>query len=438
MILPLILTIALLFALPPIDPDLGWFLRCGQESCATNTFSVLLPGYQWYRPMIIYPSIVSFIFYHFSFWGLTILNILFGLTSFFFFHKILKTSLAVSVLAFIASTFLSFSTLSLGFRNQSLSILFFLLTIYLLEKKRFFLLPLLFFIWANTHPGFPVGLALILFTKKIKIFIVSIAATLINPFGISIYQDIFSHFTTPMNTLVAEWVPPSPLHIVFIIFITVITIIISLSRPRRPFFYFLALIFTAILALQARRNLPFFYFLLPLTLYKLYNRYNLYFLIPLFSVLLPIITIITAAFILPNTIDVNSHWLSYCHKGITNFPCEATQFLKSQPAGNIFNTYEWGGFLIWQLPQFKVFIDGRMPAWRLVPSEAEGPAISPYFLYLSTYQTQALWRETLEKYKIDYILISPGTFLDLELKTNKYPWKEIFKSEFSVIYKKIS
>lgn len=427
-----LLLIALLFALPSIDPDLGWFIRCGQEPCAQNHFSVLLPEFLWFRPMIIYPKIINFLYYHFSFWGLTAFNILIGLFSFYFFHKITKTNISISAIAFSVSTLLSFSVLSLGLRNQNLSLLFFLATVYFLTSKKYLLLIPLFILWANTHPGFPIGLALIFISslsnlRNLVYLASAFLGTLINPFGYNIYKDIISHYTTPMNTLIAEWTAPSLANQILIISLFCVFLISVIIKKYFSIFYTLSLAVFSFLALTARRNLPFFYYFLPLALIpslSLSRFKNIIFLISL-----PIFFFACLS-ILPKTIDINSNWNSYCSKGITNFPCEAAEFLKSQPPGNIFNTYEWGGFLIWQLPNFKVFIDGRMPAWSNIEVK------NPYQLYLSTYQTQPGWQDTLEKYKIDYILIAPNTFLDLELKTNKHPWKEIFKSEFSVIYKK--
>lgn len=43
------------------------------------------------------------------------------------------------------------------------------------------------------------------------------------------------------------------------------------------------------------------------------------------------------------------------------YPQRLTEFLISTPLqGNIFNSYDWGGYLLWRLyPQYKLFIDGR-------------------------------------------------------------------------------
>jgi hypothetical protein len=93
--------------------------------------------------------------------------------------------------------------------------------------------------------------------------------------------------------------------------------------------------------------------------------------------------------------------------------------------------YEWGGFLIWQKPNVKVFVDGRMPAWK----DENGK--SPYQIFLEIIQTQPGWNEKLNQLKTDYILISNGTFLNLLLQkeANKYRWQPVYRDDIAVIYK---
>jgi len=47
------------------------------------------------------------------------------------------------------------------------------------------------------------------------------------------------------------------------------------------------------------------------------------------------------------------------------FPYEKVQEIKRLGIeGDMFNEYDWGGYLIWKLPEYKTFVDGRMPSWR--------------------------------------------------------------------------
>jgi len=55
-----------------------------------------------------------------------------------------------------------------------------------------------------------------------------------------------------------------------------------------------------------------------------------------------------------------------------HFPIAAVKFLKTQPPADliIFNEFWWGGYLIWTLPEAKIFLDGRGTAtWRAVDGE---------------------------------------------------------------------
>lgn len=121
---------------------------------------------------------------------------------------------------------------------------------------------------------------------------------------------------------------------------------------------------------------------------------------------------------------------NYCNQGLTKYPCQA---IKNYPqlSGNVFSMYEWGGFLIWQKPNIKVFVDGRMPAWK----DENGK--SPYQVFLEIIQTQPGWNEQLRKWGTNYLLIGRGTFLNLFLQNDsiKYGWQEEYRNDVAVIYK---
>jgi hypothetical protein len=53
------------------------------------------------------------------------------------------------------------------------------------------------------------------------------------------------------------------------------------------------------------------------------------------------------------------------------YPLAAIGFLRAHPEWkdyNIFNEYGWGGYLIWQYPERALFVDGRLPQYRLKDS----------------------------------------------------------------------
>ncbi len=86
------------------------------------------------------------------------------------------------------------------------------------------------------------------------------------------------------------------------------------------------------------------------------------------------------------------------------YPEGAVKYVKANgPVGRMFNIYDWGGYLIWNLyPQYQVFMDGR------------GPDVYPPEFW-SEYETVELakdgWNKVLDKYGVNFILISTGNKL---------------------------
>lgn len=337
--------------------------------------------------------------------------------------------------------FFSLHVLSLGIRSQEMGLLFFVL---LWRWPRW--APLILLLWANTHGSFVLGLVLLPFLllsqtgdgkKKALVFLLSLLATFLTPFGSQLYVAVWRHFAgLDLSLLIAEW-QTTPLWLWPIIGGTSLAAALvfvrshaSLNSPKflkPPIAMVLALLPFAFLALRAQRHTPFF-FLLSLSLLSCYRpKFSLGFLVvPLATSFLLLSLILRWPVALVTNAD-------YCQTSSLNYPCAAIGFLKKQPdKGLIFNRYEWGGFLIWQLPEFPIFVDGRMPAWPTPVNK------SPYTIYLETLQTQPGWQETLRAYNLNWILISPGVFLDLLLQPDpaKYGWQEIYRDKISVIYRR--
>ena len=57
---------------------------------------------------------------------------------------------------------------------------------------------------------------------------------------------------------------------------------------------------------------------------------------------------------------VRAYWLSLPEQVERGVPAGAVTWIKiNQPQGLLFNSYNWGGYLTWELPEYPVFIDGR-------------------------------------------------------------------------------
>jgi len=440
----------LFFLLPPTDPDLGWQLRCGQEIwqknsfCQQNHFSILLENYLWPNHHWLYQAIIFPIFKFFSFWGLTILNGLLMALSFLFFFLSIKNFSLEKLLALILLIIFSWGVFSFGLRSQLLGIFFFNLLLFINHRAKTFpklklFFPLITTLWTNTHGSFVLGLFLIAFLSP-TFFPISFFATLLNPYGFSIYQEVWRHFAGPvdLSKIIAEWVPPNPLFWGLTLLSSLGGFLLFFQKATSKEKIKIILLFPlSFLALKARRHLPFYYLYFfylflsfPPKSLRTFSQKNKILRFYFARVLLLFFLFISLTFCLPLTLV----WFKNpCPSSNLNYPCQAVDFLRQQPEkGNIFNRYEWGGFLIWKLPEYKVFVDGRMPAWEH-PSRK-----SPYTIYLETLQNQPGWEETLKKYNIDWILISPGTFMDLLLQPNpqNFGWKEVYRDKISVIYKR--
>jgi len=105
-------------------------------------------------------------------------------------------------------------------------------------------------------------------------------------------------------------------------------------------------------------------------------------------------------------------------------PVDAIEFLnKARPAGPIFNSYNWGGYLIWELAQYPVFVDGRTDLY------------DDIFLreYLSTVFGQDGWEQTLDRYGINLVLIESQSLMG-RLLTERTAWELIYQDEMATIF----
>lgn len=453
-----LILVFVVFLLPPFDPDLGWQLRCGQmvlegKNCMINTFTTLLDNFKWAYPIFVYPTILAFIFNNFSFWGVSVLYGFILTAAYFLMYKTLKGDNLLKIGLLLLTIPLSWVVLGLGLRSQIFSILFFALTLFIIDYARtknfnfIFTIPLIFLFWANTHAGFIPGLAILSFyivevlfkkdwnkfLKASGVFLISILATLLTPSGVDIYVLLFEHFHTPLNTLIAEWVSPTIFHWLVIFSVAIWITFWNFRQKNFSLFIILSTLFFVYLGLSARRNLALSYLFLVFALSFSLKDFNL----EKFSGIKTLsLTTISAAIglillsVVPNTHAVNTNWQEFCKQNPVGHPCEAVEFLRKQEKkGNLFNPYEQGGFLIWQLPEYKIFVDGRMPAW----THPSGK--SPYTIYLEVIQAKPGFEEVIKENRTDWMLLGNGTFLDIELQENPRDWIiEEYRDERYVVY----
>jgi hypothetical protein len=108
------------------------------------------------------------------------------------------------------------------------------------------------------------------------------------------------------------------------------------------------------------------------------------------------------------------------------YPTAALEFMQRQHInGRIFNQYGWGGYMEWNAPELKPFIDGR----------------ADIFVYNGTFYDSLKITslkesfEILDKYKIDYVFLQPNQPLDYLLEHSP-AWHPIYSDKVAVLFER--
>lgn len=476
-----LIAVFLLFFLSPIDTDLGWHLRYGEYFLQTgkilkeNEFTYFLADYRWINPFVLYEIFTAAIY---KLGGLTGLSLAYaGLMTMTFglYSRISPKLPFVNLLTFFIITGTSWHVFSLGLRAQIFSFLGLIILFLVVCKKPLaslllFLFPSLFLVWSNTHGGFVLGLAVLglavvsaiikaairmckpiphrgwkrSFTPVLLLVsaVLSAAAVLINPYGVGIYKEALRHAQYPLDKLIAEWVPPShESKVLIVVTALLVAFLVINSTNKQKFFWISVSVLFAVLTFKARRFMPYFGLAAALAVVTSYEHWLLKAeqKVQKYAVLLlGTGYLILFLRIVPHTLNVDTDWKKYCSANQVKQPCRAVEFIRSNPIQdkNVFAAYEWGGFLEWQLPQYKYFVDGRMPAWPTPEGE------SPYTIYLEIIQARPGYQEKLDGYGTDWLLIGSGTFLDIELQKRSKEdqdqvWNQVYRDNLAVIYTKL-
>lgn len=345
------------------------------------------------------------------------------------------------------------------------------------RKDRLWLMPLIMLVWVNSHGGWAYGLILwglyglafglewlaqarqpgaLLPTdfsrqwlagglrgavgRMLLIGLLMLLAVCINPAGAHILQYPFQ--TVAIESLqdhIAEWQSPDfhqrnvqP----FLWMLLLLFGILNLSQKKLQLTEYLLLIIFTSLSLIAARNIAMFALVIPIILSrqaaplaeKLGQRFGyrgisdspparlpnivnwLLFGLLLLSVLLK------AASVFPASMND-----AYIHQ---NMPAGAVAYLKQhQPPGELLNSYNWGGYLIWHLPDYPVFVDGR--------TDLYGDQLLDEWFELV--RAEGSWQSGLQKWKVNLVLLEPSTPLARELKHDP-GWSLLYQDQVSLLY----
>jgi hypothetical protein len=104
-------------------------------------------------------------------------------------------------------------------------------------------------------------------------------------------------------------------------------------------------------------------------------------------------------------------------------PVEAVNWIiENQPQGRLFSSYNWGGYLIWALPEYPVFVDGR--------TDLYGDEIIGEWMHIV--QAGENWQQRLFDWQVNLVLIEPDRPLAKAL--SEAGWKILYQDDMSVIY----
>jgi hypothetical protein len=426
-----------------IDPDLGWHLKVGQwiytykQIPHFDEFTYTMPGHRWVAHEWFMEVIFWLAMTHNLWWMVCLFFALAAFLPFFFWLRRTRSIWAILYLLLAVTVFLGM----MGVRPQILSFSIFFLCFEILyrrfwgdgqEKRKnlFYIgLPLLFFIWANLHAGFIAGLTLfmILFLVDLiwprrtggrinkeritnsAVLLISVAVTFINPYGLELYQEIFrTVFSSNIARYIVECLPFFYFNsISFSVLIgAAIFFILKESKRYRLNFLAAAIFFTASFLKSFRMITMFFVVTIPL-IFSGIERAKTQILqvrrvYPFDPMTRRILEVIRVTIFLSVLVIFGYGIISF---QTFKYPDRAIDFLKKynqeKKVDHIFNDFGWGGYLIWKAPEIKIFIDGRMPAWR---ADIGRSAMDDY-VKVSYAQNQEDWQAVFASRQIDVVFL---------------------------------
>jgi hypothetical protein len=356
-----------------LDPDFGWHLTTGNYILAHHKiprhdlYTYTAKGHSWVDHEWGSDVILA-LTYHLG--GYLLSAVLFALI---WASAIMLIGWKLNPLVLLAGSLAMLPYA--GIRPIAWSVLGFAICLKLLSgklnSKLLWLIPILFAVWANLHAGFIAGLALIAYFAFVKrnrklllILVVSAAATLANAYGINLYGEVaHTLFDPAIHNQIVEWrtfyilAPSWPYVLLWFL-----GFVLYKKISWRKLYDLGLLLFLTVLS--ASRNMPFFV-IGTIPIIGTYWHYIRERFAPqkrsFISLLFEVAVLMIAICLISDAIYVA--FFPYTNR-LSTYPVQAVAYLKKNPcSGNLFNSYNYGGYLIWQLPKEPVYIDGRMVTW---------------------------------------------------------------------------
>lgn len=482
-----LLLVFLMAARTPLDTDLWWHLRAGETTLQsgypmrTDTLSYTRYGEAWINHSWLSEVILALIFRVGGYLGLSLFVALTAAASMAILYRQMDGPALFRAFIVLLATLVAAVVWSP--RPQILSLLLLAVCSLLLDdyrrkgKNRLWLLPPIFILWSNLHGGYPLGLMIIgayfagefvdgLFEnashrqvhwRRLKSLLVVLVAcglaVAINPNGAAMWRIPFQTVgVETLQTAIPEWASPDFHDLVQQPFLWLLLLTFAgfaLSGRRAAGADWISVILFAAGGLMARRNFgPFAMIAAPILSRHLWNavdgllqaragvftsktRRVPHRLAPAFLKKVINLTLVAAigfaAFIKLFVVSQPQFVRAY---EANVFPVQAVEWLKANPefaaapAGNLFNSYAWGGYLIWAYPESRVFVDGR--------TDLFGDEIISQ--WLTVVEGGDGWQDVLHGWDVRVVLIEPDRPAAALLVENG--WRQVYADSTAVILRR--
>ncbi|WP_420641764.1 hypothetical protein [Candidatus Leptofilum sp.] len=457
-----------------LDPDMWWHLRTGEAIWQMQTipqfdlFSYTVPQNVWIVQQWL-TDLGMWLVYELA--GLAGLSLLFAAIVAVAFMLVYARCAGRPYLAALITLVAYFTAaLPLGVRPQMINILFLALFVYVVDGVRqsgwrswtLWLLPLVTALWANMHSGYLTGVALLgayvvgeAFQRRLAqpdettltwsqigqlagVTVFSLLAALVNPRGIDLV--LFPLGTLGSDVIqsnIVEWYSPD-FHLVYFWFFGLMMAlgVVSMVYSRRPVTWTDLLLFGGPAAggLLSARHIPLFAVaaapIIARHLLSVLSETRLYPLasgtskqtaptrfLQMLNGLVLLLMLLVGAIWLQTRLAGNEAALE------RTFPVAAVDFIEEAGLadGRIYNTYEWGGYLIWR--RIPVFIDGR--------TELYGNEFFSY--YLQTTRVRENWQQPLDEMAVDLVLLRRSSALATVLQVST-DWQEVYSDHLARVF----
>ncbi len=447
---------------PSVANDTWWHLRAGEEILErgeilkSDPFSLTRQGQPWIYPGWLSQVVLFKIFDWFSYAGLNIFTGVMIFIAFLFVWRVLDGRDLLK--AFLLLLAVSASSVYWSARPQIISFALSGVTIFLLERWRngksrdLWFLPLVMILWVNVHGGFAIGIMFVglylisklidvaveliddrtrfpdiwqeqgkYITTGILVSLVSLVAVILNPNGAAMLIYPFKTISIQaLQDYIAEWQTPDfhgreTLPFLAMFFMTWI----SLALSRRKIFAVDVLVPLVLgyLSLTAGRNIALFSLATLPILFRHTSSITDHViskikpgedfsenLMRVLNWTLLILFIIAASLKIARELPDQRN----IERVQEQMPVEAFELIeREQFAGELFNSYNWGGYVVWKLyPEYLSFVDGR--------TDLFGDEILDQ--YINIWLAGSGWEQELKRWEIQLVLIEPHAPLAHALK----------------------